>query len=644
MLNSAIYEAFHSELHNLPIYLLQAVAIVGIMATLLLYRGRTALSDEKSSTLGITLGLTSFLLTALMEDWIQLPSKPYIRNDILFLAGFFGGLRNAGWAAILTWAGRILFGGGGVIVWSSIDIATVAIGGVVIRHLFFQKHGLEIISHKQIAQLLLWRYVVVSLPILIYYLANLVPQELLLSVAFRRTLTSFTVSVFIVYTLVFLLRSEILRERVFFHDAMSNLPNRRALQKNIESQLNHTENSHQVLALLVIRNLHSLVLEHNHDWADGYYRRLGEKLHTLKEMEFFEHYKPEIFFFSDRAIALVLHETSTAHLQEIHFAQNLLSRLQQTPTMKVTLPPRLSLGLLDIKKDSHAVTASQFLRAMTLMENHSQESVHYFESSPAKQLQLDKYTRRQIEHWIKSENAPVWLQPKVRLLDSLCIGAESLLRAEKPDQEHNFILPSYILSIAEQHHLLLRLEIAIIQTAIRHMQKLPGLKISVNLSPRLLEQQDFGRDILRMLIKNSVEPNSLIIEIIETNKLHITETVLRNVTELTEAGVNFSLDDFGTGYSSLSLMARLPFNELKLDYSMISNMEEPRTQTAILSAIDSARRYAIDIVAEGIETTRQKEKLIEMGISYDQGYLFAKAMPLNRFTEYSLKPIPIRSS
>ena len=92
-----------------------------------------------------------------------------------------------------------------------------------------------------------------------------------------------------------------------------------------------------------------------------------------------------------------------------------------------------------------------------------------------------------------------------------------------------------------------------------------------------------------------------------------------------------SLDDFGTGYASISLLSQYSFYELKLDYSMISNINNPRMREAILLSVDGARRYHAFVVAEGVETEEQRDMLIDMGIRYGQGFLFGKAMPFDDF-------------
>lgn len=109
-----------------------------------------------------------------------------------------------------------------------------------------------------------------------------------------------------------------------------------------------------------------------------------------------------------------------------------------------------------------------------------------------------------------------------------------------------------------------------------------------------------------------------------------TDSVQQNFDTLIAAGVRLALDDFGTGYAALTLLARFPFEEVKIDQWMTSRLDQARFRDAVVLAFESAERYGAKLVTEGIETEEQCRILMQMGIRFGQGYLYSPAVPLDR--------------
>ena len=262
-----------------------------------------------------------------------------------------------------------------------------------------------------------------------------------------------------------------------------------------------------------------------------------------------------------------------------------------------------------------------------------------------RQLQRETRIRNYVEEWILANRAPLWLQPKVLLQNGRCLGAESLLRAWEDDSQSRYISPPEIFSIAAAHRLLGALEWVTVETIVSYLEQMPPeleqMLLSINLSPTTLSQPGFGARLCNLLKKKNVQGHRLVVEIIETSRLPVNNEIVQdNIYNLSKHGVQLSLDDFGTGYASISLLARLPFDELKLDYSMISNMDDPRTCSAIALSIEGAKRYNAKVVAEGVESEAQQQQLLDLGVTIGQGFLFGKAMDLPSFIDYSWRTNP----
>lgn len=635
-------EVFRSQLENYQLLLLQASGLVGILAILLIFRGKSPIASQ----LGLLLGLTNLLLAAVVEQWIQGPIKPLLRNDLLFIAGFFGGWRSAGIASSLTLVGRIVFGGGitGVmdVLLPIIDIFFISFGAALLRRVF-RNTRLENVSYVTVAQLIVCRYFVVAFPLLFIYLIGMYSDDVFLKLAMLRFSSNFTISIIVISAVILLLRRELMREQKVYMDVVTGLPNRRALQRDVNQvfQLVQKEKSRSEHSLLLVEvaNLNDLIQEHDHDWVDKFLQHFGRDLEAVCRSGFLSPYEPQLYCFSDRSFAIVLKGVASSQIQEKGIANNLLGKLLRVDSGEgKLLKVRPTIGVIDIEFDA-SFSSSWFLRALNSMGRNAHAPVHYFESTITGQIQLEKWLRIQIEQWVEQGEAPMWLQPKVFLPDLYCTGAEALLRLQ--DADGRFISPPLILSVATQHNLLVELEWATIRTVVRQLRFLPEncgkMKFSVNISPISLTDSGFAERVCDLLEQSGIDGEHLTIEVIETSQLPVTETVQANIAILLEYGISISLDDFGTGYASLSLLAKLPFNELKLDYSMISGLNNPRAYAAVLLAVEGARRYSAQVVAEGIETEEQRHQLMEMGVECGQGFLFSKALPYAEFVEYASK-------
>jgi len=152
----------------------------------------------------------------------------------------------------------------------------------------------------------------------------------------------------------------------------------------------------------------------------------------------------------------------------------------------------------------------------------------------------------------------------------------------------------------------------------------------VNISASSFATAGFGERVVAFLNEMGVPAHRLSIEVTEMSRIPAIDIVQQNFDRLSEAGVRLALDDFGTGYAALTLLARFPFEEVKIDHWMTSRLEQSRFREAIALAFESAERYGATLVTEGIETEEQSRLLMQMGIRFGQGYLYSPAVPLER--------------
>jgi EAL domain-containing protein (putative c-di-GMP-specific phosphodiesterase class I) len=151
--------------------------------------------------------------------------------------------------------------------------------------------------------------------------------------------------------------------------------------------------------------------------------------------------------------------------------------------------------------------------------------------------------------------------------------------------------------------------------------------ISVNTSYKQLKQVNFIDLVINTLHKYSLDPKYLILEITEDEAMEDPDLIINILTKLKSYGIIISLDDFGTGYSSLSYINKLPVDIIKIDRSLIMNLEEDSKNIFIIKLIIMmAHSLNIDVLAEGIETDAQFNILSNLKCDYIQGYLIGKPM------------------
>jgi diguanylate cyclase (GGDEF)-like protein/PAS domain S-box-containing protein len=222
-------------------------------------------------------------------------------------------------------------------------------------------------------------------------------------------------------------------------------------------------------------------------------------------------------------------------------------------------------------------------------------------------------------------------QPIVNLRSGELNSVEALIRWEHPVR--GCLGPAEFLPAIEGHAVMLDLENWVLEEAMcQHERWLDAgldIAISVNMSGIQLHQDDFVRQLGRMLeCHPRVKPRNLKLEVLESSALVDMQRVSRLISECSELGVSFALDDFGTGYSSLSYLKQLPAKRIKIDHGFVRDMLEDPDDLAILEGvIGMAAAFKREVIAEGVESIRHAQMLVQLGCVLGQGFGIARPMP-----------------
>lgn len=221
-------------------------------------------------------------------------------------------------------------------------------------------------------------------------------------------------------------------------------------------------------------------------------------------------------------------------------------------------------------------------------------------------------------------------QPQVSLRDRRVVGVEALARWPGPTACGT--PPGTFIPLVEQSGLIVPLTFQIMRASLeacgRWRTRHPDCRVAVNISPLVLADPRLPDEIERLLSETGLGPGALIAEITENTVIANPLLAAEVLTRLRIKGIELSIDDFGTGHSSLLTLLRMPFSELKVDRSFISQCETDAEAWKIVRAtISMARELGLRVVAEGIETESVARLLRDIGCEIGQGWYFGHAMP-----------------
>jgi diguanylate cyclase (GGDEF)-like protein len=224
---------------------------------------------------------------------------------------------------------------------------------------------------------------------------------------------------------------------------------------------------------------------------------------------------------------------------------------------------------------------------------------------------------------IEASTLELAFQPQVRVADRRIVGVESLLRWN--DAVLGSVPPGRAIAMADSAGLANEITWWVLNNALRHCAEFRSrgldLRVGVNLTAHNLRERDLPDFVDRALRTWGLPGERLVIEVSETAIIGAGESIADSFARLKALGVRLSIDDFGTGYSSMNYLATMPFDEMKIDLSFVSDMGRvPQHERIVRSLIHLAHELGLVVVAEGVEDAAVAKRLAELGCDLMQGY------------------------
>lgn len=414
-------------------------------------------------------------------------------------------------------------------------------------------------------------------------------------------------------------------------DERTDLPNRTLFLDTVRRGLLHAKWRKHGLAVLVVdlTRFAELRASLGEESADSLLAQVGERLaHSMRAEDLVAHLEADVF-------GVVLQSLDSEAVAG-ETADRLLALLQ-TPfhvgRRRIVLSASIGVAVSDTPRQPPEELLRDAELAVLEAKRDGPGGWHRYHRSiavpvTAESLDLVSDLRLAIERG----EFVVHYQPILRLVDGSLYGFEALVRWQHPS--HGLLHAPEFVGAAERHGLIDQIDAWVLREACRHGTAWqaahpaePPLTIAVNLSPNELRQASLADQLRRVLAEHHLATNSLLLEITETTALLDPPRTADVLNAIRAMGVRLAVDDFGAGSHALSHLRHLPLDALKLDRSFVGALAEPRTATIVAAVIGLAHELGMDVIAEGVETTDQAQRLRDLGCDLAQGFLFSPALP-----------------
>lgn len=420
-------------------------------------------------------------------------------------------------------------------------------------------------------------------------------------------------------------------EELAFTDALTGLPNRVMLSERIEFALAMSQRHQATFALLFLDldRFKQINDSLGHLFGDRVLVEVAERLKTcVRQVDTVARLGGDEF-------VVLLNQTDARGAETI--ARRVLEALgapftldsmnfSVTASIGIAMYPNDGASMDDLIKNADA--------AMYRVKERGRAGLRFYQP----QMNVDLLARMKLDHAMRLalERGDFHLryQPQVELHGGAVIGAEALLRWR--DADLGDISPGEFIPVAEDSGFIVALGDWVLREAVRQAalwaaQGRP-LVVSVNVSALQFQQADFVERVAAVLAAAGLPAALLELELTESILIRDADEALQRLRALDRLGVLLAIDDFGTGYSSLGYLKRFPIKKLKIDRSFIKGLPGDESDVAIAEAvIQMARALHLRVIAEGVETTAQRDFLRRAGCDEFQGFLFAPALPVSEF-------------
>jgi len=414
-------------------------------------------------------------------------------------------------------------------------------------------------------------------------------------------------------------------------DALSGLPNRRAIYNKLHSSIDDC--TPFALLFIDLDGFKSVNDTLGHDYGDILLKQASSRIvDCVRQSDFVARLG------GDEFTVILNNLTSPSMIDEI--TKVILKEL--AAPFKIdheTVYVSGSIGITLYPDDAATVDSlvKNADQAMYVSKNRGKNRFSYFCEEMHLRSQLKKILINDLRLAIEREEFELHYQPVICLDTNKVCKAEALIRWRHPTR--GLLLPGDFLSTVEEEGFISEVGYWVAMQATKDVARWINMfnseiQISINISPSQFNDKDNHlQDWLNYLESLNLKTKNIIVEITENSLMENREDITSTLDNIRQSGIGIAIDDFGVGYSSLSYLQQLDLDILKIDRSFISNLSDPNSLALCKAIITIAHELGLSVIAEGIETEQQKDILTEVGCELAQGYLFSKPIPRQEFED-----------
>ena len=418
-----------------------------------------------------------------------------------------------------------------------------------------------------------------------------------------------------------------------YHDSLTSLPNRHLLFEKLKRLcVLHQEQPNYFAVLFCDLDRFKMINDSlGHDVGDELLKSVARRFEAkLRDNDIIARTG------GDEFIVVIEGEKALKNLDKI--CLQILS-LFETPfqTKYGEFKTTISIGVSQFPLDSEDMRELISFAdvAMYKIKKSGGNNYSFFDVKEKALIQQRLELESEISQAIEKDQFEVWYQPQINTTTYEVYGVECLIRWNHPEQ--GLIPPDLFIPIAEANGSIKELGYFVLKTACQQLRKwrinnvFTGV-MAINVSLRQFERNDLLGQVKKILTDEMLPAESIELEVTESLFSEDNNYHTPILCALRELGVKVAIDDFGTGYSSLQRLKNLPIDNVKIDKCFVDNIEHcPEDVAIVMATILLSKTFKVDLIAEGIETQEQADKLSDLGCFNQQGYLYSRPLRSHDF-------------
>ena len=423
------------------------------------------------------------------------------------------------------------------------------------------------------------------------------------------------------------------------HDGLTGLPNRFRFLERLGSYLETAQPGSIAVLFIDIDNFKVINDSLGHDAGDQLLQSMSERLRSVvRDRDMLGRFGGDEFIVMLRDVSGSYDPFVVAEQLRAEIAQPLTiddAELFVTASIGITISDREGVTTTEMLRDADA--------AMYRAKARGRDCVEVFAPGSHDATVLTLRTTNELRRGLERGEIVPYYQPIVQLGNGHLVGFEVLARWRHP--ERGLLGPDQFLPMAEETGLIGEVGAAVLRSSLAQLgqwrnstQRFSDLSVSVNVSVRQLMSSQLVDIVAEALAQAGVSAGALWLEITETALMADVKAATVALRELRSLGLHLAVDDFGTGYSSLTYLKRFPVEAIKVDRTFVNGLGIDQEDSTIVEAVvNLGHSLGLSVVAEGVETPLQLNRLREIGCDRGQGYLFGRPRPAELVeAEYSL--------